>query len=99
MLPWLAAAQEKRHTPDERINNVTSLPAGPFQITNPTTFPYNAYAASPVHRFYQMWQQLNCSLSHVDPREPFRLQRPTVLLCGSHGWSGHERHHAAAALL
>ncbi|MGA2536689.1 MAG: alkaline phosphatase family protein [Terracidiphilus sp.] len=50
------------HTPDERITDVSSLPAGPFQLTNGTTFPYNAYAASPVHRFYQMWQQLDCSI-------------------------------------
>jgi phospholipase C len=58
------------YTPDERINNVTSLPAGPFQITNGKTFPYNAYAASPVHRFYQMQQQLNCSLGQANPDNP-----------------------------
>jgi phospholipase C len=51
----------KSHTPDTRITNVTALPAGPFQLTNGSTFTYNAYAASPVHRFYQMWQQLDCS--------------------------------------
>jgi phospholipase C len=39
---------------------------GPYQITNtvnPTgpTFNYDDYAESPVHRFYQMWQQLDCS--------------------------------------
>jgi phospholipase C len=51
----------KSHTPDTRITNVTSLPAGPFQLTNGSTFTYNSYAASPVHRFYQMWQQLDCS--------------------------------------
>jgi phospholipase C len=61
---------ETNYTPDERINNVTSLPAGPFQITNGTTFPYNAYAASPVHRFYQMQQQLNCSLGQANPDNP-----------------------------
>jgi phospholipase C len=49
------------HTPDTRIANVETLPAGPFQLTG-GKFPYNAYAASPVHRFYQMWQQLNCSV-------------------------------------
>ncbi|HEX4152549.1 MAG TPA: alkaline phosphatase family protein [Steroidobacteraceae bacterium] len=48
-------------TPDERISNVNTLPAGPFQLTNGQTFTYDSYAASPVHRFYQMWQQLNCS--------------------------------------
>ena len=47
-------------TPDTRIKDVEVLPAGPFQLTNSETFPDNAYAASPVHRFYQMWQQLNC---------------------------------------
>jgi phospholipase C len=58
------------HTPDTRIIDVTTLPAGPFQITNDATFPYNAYAASPVHRFYQMEQQLNCDLSHATPDNP-----------------------------
>ena len=48
-------------TPDARIKNVSSLPPGPFELTNGSTFTYNSYAASPVHRFYQMWQQLNCS--------------------------------------
>jgi phospholipase C len=56
-------------TPDTRIqwdshsvldNNL--LP-GPFQLTS-ATLAYTAYAASPVHRFYQMQQQLNCQ-----PRE------------------------------
>jgi phospholipase C len=48
-------------TPDARIKNVNTLPTGPFQLTNGDTFTYNSYAASPVHRFYQMWQQLDCS--------------------------------------
>jgi phospholipase C len=52
-------------TPDTRIKNVDVLPAGPFQLTNGDTFKYNAYAASPVHRFYQMWQQLNCDANKV----------------------------------
>jgi phospholipase C len=54
-------------TPDTRITNVNDLPAGPFQLTNTTKggFDYNAYAASPVHRFYQMWQQLDCSRYHI----------------------------------
>jgi phospholipase C len=52
-------------TPDTRITNVNALPAGPFQLTNGNLFSYNAYAASPVHRFYQMWQQLDCSSTHI----------------------------------
>ncbi len=46
--------------PDTRIPNVNKLPPGPFQLTSPT-LPYDSYTASPVHRFYQMWQDLDCS--------------------------------------
>jgi phospholipase C len=62
--------------PDARIKNVNELPAGPFQLTNsstyssPTSFAYTDYSASPVHRFYQMWQQLNCSLWHASWENP-----------------------------
>jgi phospholipase C len=57
-------------TPDARITNVNALPAGPFQLTNEKTFTYNSYAASPVHRFYQMWQQLNCSAAQATQDNP-----------------------------
>ncbi|MGB2645393.1 MAG: alkaline phosphatase family protein [Candidatus Acidiferrum sp.] len=57
-------------TPDTRISNVNSLPAGPFQLTNGSNFLYTDYAASPVHRFYQMWQQENCSLEHATHESP-----------------------------
>jgi phospholipase C len=53
-------------SPDTRIfydgQPVTSLPPGPFQLTS-ATLPYDAYTASPVHRFYQMWQQLDCNIT------------------------------------
>ena len=57
-------------TPDERVTDVNALPAGPFQLTNGSTFHYDAYSASPVHRFYQMWQQLNCSVEHASATNP-----------------------------
>jgi phospholipase C len=57
-------------TPDTRITNALDLPPGPFQLTNDTTFPYDAYAASPVHRFYQMWQQSDCHLAYALFRNP-----------------------------
>ena len=57
-------------TPDARITDVSDLPAGPFQLTNGGTFPYDAYSASPVHRFYQMWQQLDCSVAHASATNP-----------------------------
>jgi phospholipase C len=48
--------------PDARINydghDASHLPGGPYQLTS-KTYPYDAYAASPVHRFYQMRQQLD----------------------------------------
>ncbi len=56
--------------PDTRIANVNALPPGPFQLTNGDTFTYNSYAASPVHRFYQMWQQLDCSVAHATAENP-----------------------------
>jgi phospholipase C len=58
------------HTPDVRITGVDSLPPGPFQLTNGTYFTYNSYAASPVHRFYQMWQQLDCSVDRSSIENP-----------------------------
>ena len=57
-------------TPDQRISNVNAIPAGPFQLTNGQTFTYDSYAASPVHRFYQMWQQLNCSQATASFNNP-----------------------------
>jgi phospholipase C len=65
------------YTPDLRIVNFDSLPAGPFQLTNGTRSPtpgysltYTDYSASPVHRFYQMWQQLNCNLENASRENP-----------------------------
>jgi phospholipase C len=54
--------------PDARLNydghDASHLPPGPFQITS-KSFPYDTYAASPVHRFYQMWQQLDCDAAAI----------------------------------
>jgi phospholipase C len=61
---------QSKYIPDARIKNVNALPAGPFQLTNGDTFTYNSYAASPVHRFYQMWQQLNCSADRATTSNP-----------------------------
>jgi phospholipase C len=65
--------------PDTRITGVhgsapfSTLPPGPFQLTNSKTtdtFPYDSYAASPVHRFYQMFQQLDCNVQYGTPENP-----------------------------
>ena len=51
--------------PDARITyagkDVNNLPPGPYQLTPGVS--YDDYAESPVHRFYQMWQQLDCTAS------------------------------------
>ena len=64
---------------DTRIPNATTLPPGPFQITS-ASHPYDAYDNSPVHRFYQMWQQVDCNDFAGDQVEPQRMQsRPVPL--------------------
>jgi phospholipase C len=68
---------QEKDTPDLRIVNFDNLPAGPFQLTNGTnsatpgfSLVYTDYAQSPVHRFYEMWQQLDCSLEHATFENP-----------------------------
>jgi phospholipase C len=65
--------------PDTRINGVnasapySTLSPGPFQLTDkkqPNPFRNDSYAASPVHRFYQMWQQEDCDASRVSKTHP-----------------------------
>jgi phospholipase C len=59
-------------TPDTRIPGVvttapyfSTLPPGPFELTG-GTLTYHDYTASPVHRFYQMWQETDCSTANVN---------------------------------
>jgi phospholipase C len=62
--------------PDTRISGVNSsapystLLPGPFQLTNGGALTWDSYAASPVHRFYQMWQQEDCNAGHATERNP-----------------------------
>ena len=55
--------------PDTRIPNQSNLPSGPFQLTS-ATLPYDSYTNSPVHRFYQMWQQFDCSAANATRSNP-----------------------------
>jgi phospholipase C len=54
---------------DTRIPNATTLPSGPFQLTS-ATHPYDVYDNSPVHRFYQMWQQFDCIAANATAANP-----------------------------
>ena len=58
----------KHGTPDTRMLNYNDLPPGPFQLT--PGVPYDAYAASPVHRFYQMRQQTDCDVQYATQWDP-----------------------------
>src|SRR5258706_3644993 len=54
---------------DTRIPHPASLPNGPFQLTS-STHPYDSYDNSPVHRFYQMWQQFDCKATYATADNP-----------------------------
>lgn len=62
----------KHGTPDTRVLNYNDLPPGPFQLT--PGVPYDAYAASPVHRFYQMRQQTDCNVDYATEWNPSGCQ-------------------------
>ncbi len=50
----------------------TNLPDGPFDISRYTS--YDSYTSSPVHRFYQMWQQLDCDITRATAQNPSGCQ-------------------------
>ena len=54
-------------TPDTRITDVSRSAAGTFPVDLQPRLPYYGYAASPVHRFYQMWQQFDCDCREGGP--------------------------------
>ena len=54
---------------DTRVPNATTLPNGPWQLSGPH-LPYDSYTASPVHRFYQMWQETSCSAAKISDANP-----------------------------
>ncbi|NYF78996.1 alkaline phosphatase family protein [Granulicella arctica] len=49
---------------DTRIKDATSLREGVYQLSGPK-MPYDAYTQSPVHRFFQMWQQTDCNADYA----------------------------------
>jgi len=54
---------------DSRVTHATTLPNGPFQLTG-ATLPYDSYTGDTIHRFYQMWQQSDCSAAHATRNNP-----------------------------
>ncbi len=60
-----AGGVEDKHFPQ-------NLADGPFQITR--FVPYDSYTSSPVHRFFQMWQQIDCDITRATPKIPSGCQ-------------------------
>ena len=65
------------HVPDARIfydgHDASTLPPGVYQLTQHVRkpfLPYDAYASSPVHRLFQMWQEFGCSASNATTANP-----------------------------
>nr|WP_242539883.1 alkaline phosphatase family protein [Trinickia mobilis] len=50
-------------------SNAYILPNGPYQISKVGP-DYDQYMNSPVHRFYQNWQQSDCNISHMTSDNP-----------------------------
>ena len=55
--------------PDTRIPNYAFLPNGPIQLTGPN-LPYDSHTGNTGHRFYQMWQQSDCSIRNATEDNP-----------------------------
>lgn len=53
---------------DTRFPNAATPVNAPFQLT--PSIGYDAYASSPVHRFYQMFQQMDCSAAKATAANP-----------------------------
>jgi phospholipase C len=68
------------NSPDSRILDFDNLPNGPYPLVTlaqgaetPTSL-YKTYGGSPVHRFYQMWQQLDCDVAKASHHNPSGCQ-------------------------
>jgi phospholipase C len=55
--------------PDSRVANFLSLPNTVFPLTGPK-LPYDSYTGDMVHRFFHMWQQSDCDVSHATSTDP-----------------------------
>ncbi len=64
-----ATAFRRRYGVDLRVANALALPDGPFRLTG-SMLPYDSYTGDTVHRFFQMWQQSDCSAAHATKKNP-----------------------------
>lgn len=63
---------------DTRILSYANLPNGPYPLVTQQGADlislYDTYGGSPVHRFYQMWQQLDCDVTKATKKNPSGCQ-------------------------
>jgi phospholipase C len=57
-----------KNSVDSRYRTGQPMPDGPYPLT--PTLPYDAYTGGPVHRFFQMWQQVDCAVDHATSANP-----------------------------
>jgi phospholipase C len=93
------------NSPDTRILDSSNLPNGPYPLVtlpqggDATSSLYKTYGGSPVHRFYQMWQQLDCDVAKTTNHNPSGCQAdlfPFVETTVSSGSNGNPTPHALA---
>jgi phospholipase C len=53
---------------DTRLPEAATLREGPYQLT--PHVKYDDYTSSPVHRFFQMWQQTDCNVLYATEDNP-----------------------------
>jgi phospholipase C len=98
-LPLLTtgATEIPGNSPDTRILDYNNLPNGPYPLVtlpqgeDETSSLYKTYGGSPVHRFYQMWQELDCDVAKATSRNPSGCQAdlfPFVEMTVSSGSNG-----------
>ena len=76
-LPLLTtgATGSPKNSPDTGIARYNNLPAGPYPlVTAKGGSLYDTYGGSPVHRFYQMWQELDCDATKASKQNPSGCQ-------------------------
>ncbi len=78
--------------PDSRIASYDNLPNGPYPLVTASGGSLvDTYGGSPVHRFYQMWQELDCDVTKATHRNPSGCQADlfpfveTTVSSGSNG--------------
>ena len=69
-----------KYTPDTRITNVDALPAGPFQLTNGSTFQLQRLCGKPGASLLSDVAAGKLRRGACQPEQSLRLQRQAVLL-------------------